>query len=199
MSEKVRTPTARKPLAFVDTEFTGFDLELHEVIEVAIIRVDYDGTITMWETRIKPQQIENADQEAIEINGYKANPELWDDAPLFEVVAPKILDLLAGAIIVGHNPKMDQAFLQAGLTRRQFEGKIPYHTIDTVTLAYEHLVPCGLDGLSLSRIREFLGIDKTGQHTAMKDAEDAMYVYKTLVRATWMRRLYWRLRAWWRR
>jgi DNA polymerase-3 subunit epsilon len=186
-----------KPLAFVDTEFTGFDLEKHEVIEVAIIRQEADGTLARWETRIKPQQIETADPEALEINGYADNPELWDDAPLFEEVASKILELLKGAIIVGHNPKMDQAFLQAGFTRRHLEDKVPYHTIDTVTLAYEHLVPCGLDGLSLSRIREFLQIDKTGEHTAMKDADDAMYVYQTLTRATWMRRLWWRLRWWW--
>ncbi|OHD25092.1 MAG: hypothetical protein A2Y38_02805 [Spirochaetes bacterium GWB1_59_5] len=70
--------------------------------------------------------------------------------------------------------------------------------MNTVALAFEHLVPLGLNGLSLSKpggICDFLGIPTTGAHTAMADVEMALEVWRRLSRASWLKRLWWRFRA----
>ena len=81
---------------------------------------------------------------------------------------------------VGHNPHFDLSFIKAALARELHKGRIPYHVIDTVTLAHEHLVPQGLESLSLVPIREFLGWSTEKAHTALQDAEDARRLYYEL-------------------
>lgn len=169
----------RKPLCFIDTETTGLEPDLHEVIEFAVIRVDpVSGSQTSWSTKIKPEHIERAHPKALEVNGY--TPEEWADAPLMSEVGHRIVELLRDGILVGHNCSFDEAMLKASLKRAGVEGRIPYHKVDTVTLAYEHLVPYGLPSLSLDNIRRFLGWSLDGAHTAMQDAEDAKRLYEIL-------------------
>ena len=170
-------PLSQRPLAFIDTETTGLDASVHEVIEVAIIKEHPDGRVYRWETLIRPKSIEAAHPRALEVNGYADAPERWDTAPYFEDVAEEIAQRLRGCVLVGHNVGFDLGFLQADLQKAGLKLGLPYHKVDTVTLAHEHLVPCGLESLSLDKIRKFLQWDSEGAHTAMKDAEDARRLY----------------------
>ena len=173
-------PIGERPLAFIDTETTGLDPSVHEVIEFAVI-VEYpDGSTDQYHTLIKPTHIETAQPKALEINGYAAHPERWDDAPEFEQVAETICEWLLGCVIVGHNAGFDLAFLAAEMGRSPFQGRLPYHKVDTTSLAFEHLVPKGLTSLSLDKIRAFLGWSTDGAHTAMKDTEDMRRLYHIL-------------------
>ena len=146
-----------------------------------------------YTTKVKPTRLETAAPEALAINGFAAHPELWDNAPTFDDVARDVADLLEGAILVGHNVRFDAAFLSEALRRSGIQARIDYHMVDTIVLAHEHLVPCGLEFLKLDAVRDFLGISKEGAHTALKDALDARLVHKTLARATAFDRLRWRL------
>jgi DNA polymerase III epsilon subunit-like protein len=202
----------QRPIAFIDVETTGLDPNRHEVIDVAVV---FDGNlvrqieapwvlhlrqeepdIAVWHTRIRPERIEDAEPKALEVNGY--NEFQWAKAPTAAAVAPIIETLLtrAGAdpIICGHNVTFDRDFLNALLRRAGLGGrKLSYHTVDTVTLCYEHLVPCGLESVSLDNVRGFLGIPTMGAHAALKDAIDARTVYRRLARATFWDRVFWRL------
>lgn len=165
-------------LAFIDTETTGLDPSKHEVIEIAFHIVE-DGKLLHWfQSKIRPQRIEDADQKALEINGYAANSESWSQAPTMEEVGPVILPLLRGCILVGHNVSFDEEFLKQNLQRASVLGKIPYHKIDTVTLVYEHLFPLGLQKASLDSVRDFLGWPKEGAHTAMRDVSDTRNLFE---------------------
>lgn len=178
-----RTPLSERPLAFVDCETTGLDPHEQEVIEIAILKEYPDGRLEEWETKTKPQRIETAHPKALEINGYAANPSLWDDAPTFDEVAATIAAKLDDCIIVGHNPKFDLEFLKAGLKRAGSKARLPYRALDTVTLAYEHLSHKGLESLSLDAICTFLGISNEGHHTALVDAHRCREVWHTLFRS----------------
>jgi len=175
-------PLSKRPLAFIDTETTGLNPQIHEVIEVAIVKEYPDGRVEKYQTLIRPKDIEAAHPKALEINGYGKAPERWEDAPYIEHVAKEIATRLKGCVIIGHNVGFDLKFLQSDFDREGLKYRLPYHKVDTVTLAYEHLVPCGLESLSMDKIRKFLGWSMTDAHTAMKDAEDARRLYRLLHR-----------------
>ncbi len=167
-------------LAFIDTETTGLDARKHEVIEIAMIIVENGRTIHRFESKIKPVRIELADARALEINGYAKNPQAWDLAPTLKELGPDLALMLEGCVLVGHNVSFDEEFLKQNLIREGVKAKIPYHKIDTVTLAFEHLRPLGLKRVALDSVRDFLGWSKVGAHTAMKDVEDTKKLFDLL-------------------
>jgi len=200
-----------RPLAFVDVETTGLDPARHEVIDIAVVfGVDVlrktgapwtrhltreEPDVAVWHTRIRPERIQDAEPKALEVNGY--NQAAWADAPTADQVVDTVVELLAGskAVLVGHNVTFDRDFIAALVRRQGRIARLGYHTLDTVTLCYEHLVPCGLDSLSLDNVRRFLGIPTHGSHAALKDALDAREVYRRLTRSTVLDRTLWRLRS----
>lgn len=169
-------------LAFIDTETTGLNPLIHEVLEVAIIRQRPDGAVVdEWVSKVSPTHIETAEAIALKINGYQA--EDWVGAPTFVEIAAEVAARLDGCILVGHNIGFDLDFLQEALRQVGHTTRLPKHKVDTVTLAWEHLVPCGLTSLSLDNIREFYGWSKDGAHSALVDARDARRLYLDLIRA----------------
>jgi len=185
------------PIIFIDTETTGLDPQRAAVIEVAMIRREADGSETRYHTYIKPTEHElaNAVPKALEINGYAADSSPWDIAPYMSEVGHEITAFTKGAkAICGHNVSFDENMIKAAFKRHSVEGRIPYHKIDTVTLAHEHLTPLGLHKVSLDKIRGFLGWSMESAHTAMKDTEDAMTLFDLLWRMTPWRRFRLRMR-----
>ncbi len=179
-----------KPRRFVDTETTGLDPDVHEIIEIAII--DEHGN-EILHTKVKPQHIETAHPVALRVNGY--NEEDWKNAPTWEEIAPAVSEALQGALIFGQNIRFDYEFITRHMKKvdsKLLKG-LGYHTIDTITLAWEHLGPCGVKSVSLDRICTFLGISNEGAHTALVDARRCLEVYHLLLRASPLQRLWWRL------
>jgi DNA polymerase III epsilon subunit-like protein len=133
------------------------------------------------------------------VNGY--TPEAWADAYLASSQAEgaaRMFDTLKGCILVGHNVSFDVDFIKATIARHMGEDaarKLGYHKIDTVTIAFEHLAPCGLDSVSLVNVCTFLGLSNEGAHSAMSDVLRCQKVYDKLSRAGWFQRLVWKLRA----
>lgn len=182
---------ARKPLVFVDIETTGLDPTVHEIIEIAILPLK--GPV--WQTKIKPEHIEKASPKALEINGYQDHPEDWDDAPNFKLIAPEITMRLKETMICGQNIQFDMGFVRSLFKRHGLLLKgVPYSWVDTVTLAYEHLVPLGVPDLKLGTICDFLGISNEGQHTAAADVYRTRKAYLKMLRAGGLKRLWWRIR-----
>lgn len=180
MSEphKIR-PTNR---IWIDTETTGLDPSKHEMLEVAVVTetVLTDGSgsiINGWSAKIAPERIETADAKALQINGY--TPETWAGAPTFREVADELAELLAsGSIVCGHNVGFDVAFIEAAFARIGRKVRLPYHKLDTVTMAYAAWNAAGTGpGLSLDKLRKHLAMPTEGSHSALKDAEDARIVY----------------------
>ena len=173
---------------WLDTETTGLDAQQHELLEVAVVveSVAPDGSgeiMHRWSRRIAPERIETASPKALEVNGYTA--EAWQDAPRFEDVADHLAEvLLSGTVICGHNVGFDVAFIEAAFARVGRKVRVPYHRVDTVTLAYAAWMSTGSGpGLSLDKLRAHLGIEADGSHSALKDALDARTVYYAAIAA----------------
>jgi DNA polymerase-3 subunit epsilon len=204
---------SERPLAFVDVETTGLDSSKHEIIEVAVvfdtsvvIRADaswanhltIEGDIAYWTTRVKPERIEDAEPFALKINGYADKPQDWAYAPSAAWVSDILRELVtregANPVLVGHNVSFDRDFLSNMLLRQGFTQHVAHNVVDTGALAYEHLVPCGLESLSLDAVRRILGMPTEGAHRALQDAKDARTVYHRLSRATSFDRAVWKFR-----
>ncbi|MBF42743.1 MAG: hypothetical protein CMD97_05770 [Gammaproteobacteria bacterium] len=173
---------------YIDTETTGLKPRhlFHEIIEIAII-VEINGIRTSdFHTKIKPMNIDRANPKALEINGY--NQKEWDISPTFEKIASKISDIFKDVdIIIGHNVKFDVEFINEHFISLGMAPIRPKQ-IDTITIAYEHLVPIGLKSVSMDSIRAFLKWDTENAHTAMKDVEDVFRLWHYTNRMTpWKR------------
>lgn len=183
-------PVGRRPLAYIDTETTGLDPRTHEVIDVAVVfdrevaerlslpHLTFQDDYAFYTSRIRPERLDVAEPKALEVNGY--TPEGWADAPLAAEVVPVLQAILKDTVCCGHNVGFDTDFIQNMIRRTGSNFRMDYHKFDTVSLAYEHLVPAGLEKLSLDNIREFLGWPKEGGHAALKDALDARRLRKVL-------------------
>jgi len=196
-------PLRLKPVVFPDTETSGLLDNPHaEVLEIAVVGIE--GNVFL-DSKVKPMNLaealafdEKGTKRALEINGY--TEEDWKDAPTFKELVPQILEVFEHKAIVGQNPNFDREFIIRGLNRAGVEKayrKLSRHVIDTTTLAWEHLVPCGLDLLNLDAICKFLGIelDRDERHGALNDAQAARTAYLMMLRATEEQRFAWRTHA----
>jgi DNA polymerase III epsilon subunit-like protein len=163
-----------KPRAFVDTETTGLDPIVNEIIEFAAIKGDQ--ILTM---KIKPRRLHLAQARALAVNGY--NEADWADAMDITEAAPKIIAFLRDTVFVAHNTAFDAGFIEAFLREARIAERFSYHSVDTTALAYEHLVPKGLESLSLKPVCEFLGIPpEPTVHRALAGARACKAVYEKL-------------------
>lgn len=168
------------PLIFLDTETTGLKPEHgQEIIEIAIITEYSNGETEIWETKIKPQRINKAHPRALEVNGY--NEMDWAEAMKMEDAIIEIYKRLQKGIVVGYNPNFDWGFITKAF--EEYGLEVPYRVrcLDVMVLVWEHLRPKGLKYLSLDSVRDFLGWDKSGAHSALKDTEDTRKLYHLLM------------------
>ena len=173
---------------YIDTETTGLDPSVHELLEVAIVTEEVSesapferAVTTTWSAKILPERIHINEPKALEVNGY--TPEKWASAVPFSEVAQEIADKLKDGVIVGHNVRFDLDFLGAEFKRAGIDPKLPYHNIDTVTLAYEHWSLSGeCARVSLDPLRVHLGLTLAQHHSAVKDAMDCREVFYRAMR-----------------
>ena len=179
------------PRHFLDTETTGLDPLIHEIIEIAVITQRHDGKVDRFVCRVRPAHIETAHPRALEINGY--DPDLWQGAPVFSEIADELAARLKWGIIIGHNVEFDLSFLRAAL-QKCGSPRITFRRMCTQQLALEHLPG---DRVSMRYLRGFFGLSQEGAHRAMKDTEDCRTLFRLLYRAGVLRRLWWWIRFHW--
>jgi DNA polymerase III alpha subunit (gram-positive type) len=178
-------------LAFIDTETTGLNPDVHEVIEFACIiarQIDRPGRgplleiVEEFEMKIKPEHIERAEEQALRINGY--NEDEWifaiDQKNAWEHIAKKV----AGCNMVSHNITFDHGFVSKSFERYAVENTFHFHKIDTISMAFARLydVPQA-QKFSLRALCELFKIENTKAHTALADTRALYEVYKKMMQA----------------
>ena len=164
-------------LAFIDTETTGTDPKLHEIIELAVIiarQVERPGRgpkieiVEECEWKIKPQHIERAEEQALRVNGY--NEVDW----MFAVDRKKAMEEFAkktqSCSFVSHNLVFDYGFVMKAFEETGVENRMHYAKIDTISLAFARLYDAPqADKFSLRALCELLKIENSKAHTALAD------------------------------
>ncbi|MFC4033140.1 exonuclease domain-containing protein [Streptomyces polygonati] len=151
--------------AVVDLEATGSSSRRHRVIELAVVLLDAElvpqGEFT---TLVDPQ----GPVGPTHIHGIEARH--LGGAPRFAGIAVRLLGLLRGRVLVGHNVGCDRAFLVAEFARIGLRPpSVP--ELCTMRMAAER----GADrppayGLSLRACAAEIGITDWSPHTALGDA-----------------------------
>ena len=178
----------KNPLVFIDVETTGFDPGQHEIIEIGGVLVKQEfspgqgmvfSELSEFEYKIKPEKIETAEPQALQVNGY--NEVEWMFAPELKQVMTEVANKTAGATLVAHNLCFDQAFISAAFSRSGVESRMHYAKLDTISIAYAKLLnDQSVEKFSLRALADHFGIENEKAHTALADARVTFEVFKKL-------------------
>jgi DNA polymerase-3 subunit epsilon len=174
-----------KKLAFVDIETTGFDVEKQEIIEIGVVIVSQKegilgDVVEEWEVKIQPEKIENADPEALSINGY--NEAEWMFAVNLKQAMETFAEKTKDCVLVAHNVAFDYSFLAKAFSTTGVEDKMFYAKMDTISFAFAKLHKLeNSPRLSLGALCDYFGIENERAHTALADTRAMVEVYRKLL------------------
>ncbi|HLP20583.1 MAG TPA: exonuclease domain-containing protein [Chitinophagales bacterium] len=149
--------------AVIDVETTGGSPSVDRVIEIAVFVFDGKQVINSFSSLLNPKR--PIDPYVTKLTGI--SNEMVKDAPSFEDIHEKILELTHEKIFVAHNVKFD-----FGMIRQEFKRlgiDFIRKQLDTVNLSRK-VIP-GFNSYSLGNICDSLGIEITDRHRASGDAE----------------------------
>lgn len=162
-------------LSVLDVETTGLFPKTDRVLEVAVVRLNSDGTQTrVFESLLNPGR----DVGPTDIHGITARDVR--EAPSFEDVAGTVFELLADAVIVGHNVRFDLGFLAAE-ARRAGWTLPPAAWLDTMSLS--DLAGLSDQGRSLRACCQAAGLSPLASHRALDDARATAELFRHCRRA----------------
>lgn len=178
-------------LAFIDTETTGTNPDKHEIIELALIiakQIDRPGKgpkieiLGEYEWKIKPERIEDAEDQALRINGY--NETDWMFAIDLKSAMKDFAKKTESCTFVSHNLTFDYSFIQRAFEKTNIENNMHYAKLDTISIAFARLYDAPqADRFSLKFLCELLKVENAKAHTALADTRALVEVYKKLMRA----------------
>ena len=159
----------------VDVETTGLQPSRQRIIEIAIVRFSGGIATNRWESLCQPGR--RVPAYIVKLTGI--DDDLLEHAPSFEEIAGTAVELLAGAVIVGHNVDFDLRFLNEEL-KRIGQPPLVNDQIDTLALA-SRLLP-GIRKPTLHAVAQRLGISGSSgsRHRAGPDAAVTRMVAVTL-------------------
>lgn len=165
----------RRSYFALDVETTGLEPLKDKIIEIGILPFSFDeeGALVIeegWNALVNPGVSIPASASAIH--------GIYDlevsNSPDFTYLAPHILSMTRGKVLVAHNAMFDLGFLRQELKRGNggtWNGEI----VDT--LALTRIALPGQISHSLGRLAFALGIEAGKSHRALDDARTCMHLF----------------------
>ena len=166
------------PLAFLDVETTGASADFgHRVIELGIVRIERGQTVAQHQQLIDPQRRISAGVTVLT----GISQQMVEGQPTFAQQLPAAMELLRGAILIGHNIRFDLSFLRKEFRRcgqeiTELLGDA--HVLDTVRIARRRF---GRGGNGLQTLAPRLGVQPTAAHRALADAQTTAAAFERLM------------------
>jgi DNA polymerase III subunit epsilon len=145
----------KKPLAVIDLETTGVNLGSDRIVEIAIVKIQTDGTRLIKRKLLNPEI--PISQISRDLHGI--SNEMVKDAPTFKQVANEIKQFLDNCDLAGYNsnrfdiPLLAEEFLRVGLEfdfthRRLVDVQKVFHMMEqrTLSAAYKFYCNKNLEG-----------------------------------------------------
>lgn len=157
----------------VDIETTGNLYKYGKITEIAIVSFNGTNITDTFQTLLNPEM--DIPYRISQLTGI--TNRMVEDAPVFPMVARKIVEMTAGKIFVAHNVNFDYQFIREEFLRLgySFDRK----KLCTVQLARK-LLP-GHPSYSLGNICHDLGIVIEGRHRALGDALATTRLFQILL------------------
>lgn len=175
-------------VAFIDTETTGLDPDIHPIWEIAVI---VDNVEHVWQQCLSADALADADPYAAQLTKFDERYDV-DSALTREESMIHFCELVGGRHLVGAVPSFDEERLRRQYVELfEFPGRFPwhYHLIDVEALAVGFLsaryprwspnLPWKSHDLSA---RFGIVTPKEDEHTALGDARWAKRMYEEIVR-----------------
>lgn len=160
----------------LDCETTGLELDKDRIIELAMVRFTFDGTIDSYETLIDPLM----PIPEVSIAIHHITDQMVKGKPKITEILPKVFEFVGQSILVGHGITNDIAFLCGAAKQHQVPCKLASHPyLDTLRMARLY----GESPInSLEKLRQHFNIAEEGAHRAMNDVIVNIEVFKYLSR-----------------
>ena len=101
-----------QPLVFVDIETTGASYYSARVLEIAVIRVENNKIVDEFQTLLNP--IGFVPEFITRLTGI--NTDDVHGAPKFADIAPRLTEIMEGAVFIAHNVRFDYSFIKREFT-----------------------------------------------------------------------------------
>ena len=140
----------KKPIAFFDLETTGVDPAKDRIVEIAIIKLNPDGTREIYEKRVNPERKIPAETTAI----HGITDEDVANAPTFKEIAHDVYNFIKNCDLGGYNsnkfdiPCFAEELLRAGIEvdfkKRKLVGvQQIFYKMEPRTLSAAYKFYCG--------------------------------------------------------
>jgi DNA polymerase-3 subunit epsilon len=149
--------------AVIDVETTGGSPSVDRIIEIAVIVYDGENILEQYSSLVNPHR--NIDKYVTQLTGI--TDKMVKNAPSFEDIQEKILEITKEKIFVAHNVKFDYGMMRSEYKRLGVD--FVRKQVDTVTLARK--VMPGFNSYSLGSLCDSLGIVIENRHRALGDVE----------------------------
>lgn len=163
----------KQEYAIVDIETTGGNASGSRITEIAIIIHDGENILDRWESLVNPQK--DIPPPIFALTGI--DNEMVKNAPIFDDLSEKVLEMLTGRIFVAHNVNFDYSFVRHELEKSGF--KWTARKLCTVRAARK--IRPGLSSYSLGKLCRSLDIPLENQHRAGGDADATAILFSKLV------------------
>jgi DNA polymerase-3 subunit epsilon len=141
--------TLNRPLCFFDLETTGLDITNARIVEIAILKVNPDGTREMYSKRVNPGIPIPPESTMI----HHISDDDIKDAPHFGSIASDVLAFFSDGDLAGFNsnkfdiPVLIEEFLRCNIdfdfeTRRFVDVQTIYHKMEQRNLAAAYKFYC---------------------------------------------------------
>mgnify|MGYP000319849283 CR=1 FL=1 len=161
--------------AVIDVETTGGSPAVDRLTEIAILVFDGNKVVDEYQTLVNPNR--PIDPWVVKLTGI--TQAMVQNAPTFEQIHHKILELTQGNIFTAHNVKFD-----FGMIRNEFKRMgidFACKQLDTVSLC-RRVMP-GLTSYSLGRLCDTIGINIENRHRALGDAAATVKLLELMLAA----------------
>ena len=159
--------------AIVDIETTGGNASHSRITEIAIIIHDGTNVIDRWESLVNPQK--DIPLPIFALTGI--NNAMVRDAPIFDDIAPKVLEMLTDRIFVAHNVNFDYSFVRHQLEQSGFR----WTARKLCTVRATRKIQPGLGSYSLGNLCNSLNIHVENRHRAGGDADATAILFSRLL------------------
>jgi len=163
----------KQEYAIVDIETTGGNAGGSRITEIAIVVHDGTKVVDRWETLVNPQK--EIPPAIFSLTGI--NNEMVRDAPIFDDISEKVLEMLVDRVFVAHNVNFDYSFVRHQLEESGF--KWTARKLCTVRAARK--IKSGLSSYSLGKLCHSLDIPLINQHRAGGDADATAILFSRLL------------------
>ena len=149
--------------AIVDIETTGGNATHSKITEIAIIIYNGEQIIDRWESLVNPEK--EIPPAIFALTGI--NNEMVSNAPIFEAISDKVLEMLTNRIFVAHNVNFDYSFVRHELEN----ANLKWTAKKLCTVRAARKIKPGLSSYSLGRLCNSLDISLENRHRAGGDAD----------------------------